>query len=97
MKTLADLKRKIVIGTKLQLEHLQSVWSPPVREVCYIDTIQFGCRTKNKAGEDITSYCYFPKAKDLQILDDKTFIIHAPWYKEGKEQILPLLKYTIVE
>jgi hypothetical protein len=97
MKTLADLKRKIIVGTKLQLEHLESAWAPPIREVCFVGSTKFGCKTINNKGEIVTSYVDFPKASDLEIIDDNTFIFWALWFKDGKEQRIPLLKYTIIQ
>jgi len=96
MKTLADLKRKIQIGTKLKLEHLQNAWSPPIRTVNFVGSTKFGCLTINKDGKEVTSYADYPKSSDLEILDDNTFIFHSMWYKDGKTERLPLLKYTIV-
>ena len=97
MKTLADLKRELRVGRTIQLVHLESAWTPPVRKINYVGSNQFGCLTINKEGKEVTSYCQLPKSKDLKIIDDKTFIIYSDWYKDGKEQYLPLLQYTFLD
>ena len=93
MKTLADLKRRMIPGITINCVHLVSGWTPGPRTLAHVDTVKFGLKMPDT---DRVSYCDWPKAKDLEIVDDNTFIVHAPWYIDGEEKLVPLLKYTII-
>lgn len=94
MKTLADLKRKLTIGKTLTYEHLISGWNPGPRKITHIDTVKFGFLNPVTGN---TSYCDWPKAGELEFIDENTFIVHRPWYIDGKEKIVPLLRYEFLD
>lgn len=94
MKTLADVKRRIQIGCKLSCTHLHYNSDLGIRRVVFKDTVRFGFESPFIPGS--ISYCTFPKAKDLKCIDEDTFIIYRNWYVDGKEQYIPLLRYTFI-
>lgn len=104
-KTLADFKRDINIGDKLQLieileDHLQkglvSIEIPeklkPLRIVSYKDTTGFYLKTDAQAtGKG--SFCNYPKANDLTYKDDTFTIVE----KDSNGNIWQERTYKIIK
>ena len=79
MKTFADVKRKMRPGTKWRCIHL-------------FDNTDMGVRAVGKAQTNAVAFLkrlFWPKAKDIQIIDENTFIVTD----NGR----PMLKYIFVE
>lgn len=91
--TVAELKRLVTVGTKLDLKHY-SGWSPGVREVSRVNSVGFALCTSD--GRE--SYCDWPKASDL-VRKPGGFAIMSTWFNRAsqKEERVTLLTYTFVE
>lgn len=96
MKTLAELKRTLKPGMTLDTEHLVTGWKPGPRQIALVGTTQFGLLSPDK--ENRISYCDFGKASEFEVVDENplTWIFHRPWYVDGQETVVPLLKYTLI-
>lgn len=95
MKTLADFKRAIQIGTKWEgFNHLYKR-TMGIREVSKVQSTRFAFRTVRETGEEVHSWTDFPKASDLVIREDGTVDIYfvCSYTKERK----PMLSYKKVE
>lgn len=92
MKTLADLKRKLRIGMTLDVKHYNG-WTPGPRKLAHTDSVDFGFLNPET---NQVSYCRWPLAKDLEIINDNEFIVWSKWHVNGKETRVPLLHYTIL-
>ncbi len=71
MRTLAELKRKIVLGTKL---HTFNHWynkDMGIREIGHVQSNSFAFKTDHNT----LSWCEFPKAKELIFEDTNKFTI----------------------
>lgn len=92
--TVAELKRRVVVGVKLDLVHF-SGWSPGPRTVTKVNSVGFGLT--NSEGK--TSFCDWPKASEL-IEKPNGFTIRSDWsyWKNGEhiQEIVDLLNYTFV-
>ena len=79
MKTLADFKRAMRTGTKWTAFHMASNSTLGTRECVYVDTVKFGFKTETGT----TSYCDFPKAKDVKFLEDGMVHIYSSYNGES--------------
>ncbi len=91
MKTIADLKRKLTVGTKL---HTYNHWFDKdmgIREIGHIQSNSFAFNTQ-KDGKVVLSWCMYPKSNEIifPVNDENKFIIVNPDNKE------PILTYTFV-
>ena len=86
MKTIADLKRKIQLGVKLDCYNHWFKESLGVREIGHVQSNSFAFITF----KGTLSWCNFPKKNEIQFVDDKTFNIINP---DNKELILT---YTFI-
>lgn len=91
MKTIAELKRKLIVGTKL---HAFNHWLNQdlgVREIGHVQSNSFAFNTE-KNGEIVLSWCMYPKTNEVvfPIDNENQFIIINP---DNKKQILT---YTFV-
>lgn len=88
IKTLADFKRAIKMGTKIGCIHHQhfngfdeqkkAVYKEmihPVREVSIVQTNTFALKTTRSDNKVVDSYCEFPKAKNCKIENNKITIL----------------------
>lgn len=85
MKTLADVKRKMRLGTKWQCYHLIFNTDMGIRKVGQIRTNAVAFLKPDGK----LSWLDWPKAKDIQVNDENTFTI----LDNGE----PVLRYTFVE
>ncbi len=82
MKTLADFKRALQIGTKWEGYNCYNQQSLGIREVSIRRSERFAFRIINSAGEVRDSWCDFPKAKDIKFREDGTVEIWQMWSNE---------------
>lgn len=79
MKTLADFKRALTLGSKWSCyNHLYNS-DMGVREVSMVRSNSFGFRVIRESGEEVTSLCDFPKASDIEITSNGTVNIYGIW------------------
>lgn len=92
MKTIADLKRKIILGIKLDCYNHWFKESLGIREIGHVQSNSFALLTKKKGVENVffLSWCDFPKKNSVIFVDDKTFNIINP---DNNELILT---YTFI-
>lgn len=97
MKTLADLKRKMKIGSKWEAIHFNG-WSPGVREIAEVKTNKIGFKTVRENGEIVTSWVDFPKAKNI-LFQNGWVEFWGDWYNHSKQQaeFVPIMKYRLAE
>lgn len=86
MKTLADFKRRLTVGT--QLETINANYgNMGIRPVSIVQTNAFALKTTKKDGSTTDSWCDFPKAKNFEAVDKNTANIY--WEtRNGRELIL---------
>jgi hypothetical protein len=90
MKSIADIKRKLVVGSKWSClwECRNEGKNMGTREVNHVQSNSFGFRTIKAGGEVTTSWCDWPKKSEVVFMSDITFrIIHGDIF----------LTYTFVE
>ena len=81
MKTLADFKRKIKEGVQIEtFNHYLNV-SFGIRKVSIVQSNSFALETI-KEGEKVDSWCQYPKAKDIEFVDNNTACIF--WQLRGQ-------------
>lgn len=82
MKTLADFKKKLIVGNKLKLqrfENIEGLWKEDLkmsltREISKVMSTQFALATEDK-GKMVDSYCDYPKKHEYTFIDDNTIEI----------------------
>jgi hypothetical protein len=93
VKTLADFKRALTVGSKWEGFNHYYQSSFGVREVSKVQSNSFAFKTINSKGEETNSWSDFPKAKDIKFKEDGTVEIYTQWcdgyrlmlsYKEQK-------------
>lgn len=103
MKTVADFKRKAVVGSKWHcVFHQKHDGRDPetgfmkiidedkgIREVSKQCTVHIAFKTTHKDGKVVDSFLQYPKAKDVKFIDEDTMQV----YEDGRL----LLTYTFVE
>ena len=82
MKTLADFKRAVKIGTKWEgFNHFYNS-SFGIREVSKVQSNRFAFKTVTVNGEVCDSWSDFPKSKDIRFKEDGTVEIYGEWANE---------------
>lgn len=106
MKTLADFKRRVVPGIIMHgtfhrkflgRENNQCIWGNEdlgEREVSVVQTNSFALKTIKKSGEITDSWCAFPKASQLRILDENTVVIMEQ--DDRTKEFYPILTYKFI-
>lgn len=88
MKTIADFKKRLTVGTKLKSKRFvmnNGVWVEDLamnltREVSKVMSTQFALSTLVK-GKLVDSFCDYPKKAECLFLDDNTLEINHEWVK----------------
>ena len=88
MKTVADFKRRLKVGTKLHTTyHQEFAGRDPnfkifykdkdlgIREISIAKSAQIAFKTPKNDGTFVDSYMLFPTAKQLKIIDENTVTI----------------------
>lgn len=107
MKTLADFKKRLIVGQKLQTTHHltfagrneqnQPIFTNKdlgVRPVSIVQSNSFALKTVNKDGKEVDSWCSYPKAKECVFKDDNTLTILEE-QRNGK--LIPVLTYQFID
>ena len=95
MKTLADVKRAMTVGTHWEGINANG-YSLGVREIVDVASTKVGFLTK-KGDKEVVSWCYFPKSKDVKFTGDWIEFWRL-WYRPGSDELenLPVLKFRQV-
>lgn len=94
---LAELKRYLKPGMRLDMVHLQSVWRPGIRTVSQVNSVGFTLETIKPNGSIVQSHATWPKASYFESTDNG-FIFYSDWYVNGVEQKrVPLLQYIFIQ
>lgn len=110
MKTLADFKRRLKVGTKLHCTYHQAFngrnkeglylfkdEDKGTREVSVKQSNSFACKTERTDGEIVDSWCEFPKASECKILDQDTIVIYNEDFRVNENApLIPILTYKFV-
>lgn len=91
MKTLSDLKRVMVKGSKWEAVHFNGNHLG-IREVVEVYTNKIGFKMDNGR----VSYVYFPKAKDINF-NNGWVEFWREWYVSDSLEYIPILKYRQIE
>lgn len=86
MKTLADFKRRLKVGTLLATESRHGDLG--IRPVSIVQSNAFALKTTRPDGTVADSWCEFPKARDFKVVDENTVLISV--------DVEVTLKYTFV-
>ena len=90
MKTLADFKREMKVGTRWRGYHHRYLLNFPGREVIKVTSTQFGFLDP-ETGK--ISWCHFPKASDIEITGDDFVNIYVDYGKpRGRVKLLTYKK-----
>jgi hypothetical protein len=92
MKTLADFKRRLKVGVRIETINA-NYGSMGVRPISIVQSNSFAFKTVKTTGETVDSWCEYPKAKDFEIVDKDTAIIYWETNK-GRE---PILTYKFID
>ncbi len=111
MKTLADFKRRLQVGTKLHTTyHCKMIGRDEkqipifgdedkgIREVSIVKSTLFALKTQ-QGDKAVDSYCAYPKATEAKIVDENTITIFEKDSRTGKDNdaLIPVLTYKFVE
>lgn len=110
MPTLADFKRRLKIGVRLHtIFHrkyngrdnngtvLFRDEDKGIREVSIVQTNAFALRTTKKDGTVTNSWCQYPKASEVQFVNDNTLTILESDSRTAQAKMVPVLTYTFIE
>lgn len=93
MKTVADFKRRLVVGAKLHaVRHTDNDRDLGIREVSIVQSRSFALSTTKTTGEVTDSWCEYPKTIDCTFTEDSMTIWFSP---PGKEPV-KLLTYSFI-
>ncbi len=90
MKTLADFKRRLTVGTQVETNHLK-LGSFGIRPISIVQSNSFAFKT-TRDGRLVDSWCEYPKAKDIEFIDKDTVRIY--WGEGDKRE--PILEYKFI-
>lgn len=79
MKTLADFRRALKVGTRWEGFNHYYQSSFGVREVSKVQSNSFAFKNTKDNGEVSNSWSDFPKAKDIKFREDGTVEIYKEW------------------
>ncbi len=91
MKTLADFKRALQIGTKWHATYVPNNRDMGIRTVCLVQGGSVGFLREDSTAPEDLSYLDFPKAQDFAVNANGEVEIYQR-YCESSERVL-LLKY----
>ena len=110
MKTVSDFKKRIIPGVKLHcIFHQKSAGRGEdgkiilvdedrgIRPVNIVQSNAFTLLTTQKDGKVINSWCTYPKASSVHIIDENTIQILEPDFREhDSKNLIPCLTYKFV-
>jgi len=92
MKTLADFKRAMIVGSKWEtIKHFKDnlTETTPVRECSKRQANSFAFRTTLPDGRIADCWLDFPKAKDVEFLNNDTITIKNNWGTAIYKKVTP--------
>lgn len=87
MKTLADFKRRIQLGVKIEAIYASGLELPP-REVTIKQTNSFALKTIKTNGEVVDSWMHYPKASMIEFPSPNEATIFWDTRDGGREECL---------
>jgi hypothetical protein len=110
MKTIADFKRRLVIGAKVHTTFHQAGAGRDennnlvlkdedkgVREVSIVQTNSFAFKTTKADGTITDSWCNYPKSKEAIFINENTIQILSPDFRvRNSDVLIPCLTYTFL-
>lgn len=109
MRTLADFKRRLAVGTKVHTtyhaafagrdEKGQVYYKDEdkgIREVSIVQSNSFAFKTPKSDGTFHDSWCAYPKAKEFKIVDENTVTIFEEDSRTDEKKLIPILTYKFV-
>jgi hypothetical protein len=110
MKTIADFKRSLTVGSKLHsIFHQASLGRDAqgqiilgdedkgIREVSIVQSNSFALKTVNREGKTVDSWMSYPKKDECKFLDENTIQILTPDFRiRDKEVLIPCITYKFV-
>jgi hypothetical protein len=111
MKTIADFKRRLKPGVKIETIYHQATTghrdengklrlfneNRGIRPVNIVQSNSFTLLTENKEGKLIDSWMSYPKSKEAIFIDDNTIQILTPDFRDHSEKLIPCVTYTFIE
>jgi len=95
MKTLADLKRAMKLGSRWKTTHAYGFFSKnKIREIVEVKTSKVGFFTERDDGKTVVSWFEFPKSTELTF-NENIVEIRPVWWKE-KGHRDPFMTYELV-
>ena len=89
MKNLSDFKKRLTVGAQLETTHAK-LGSFGVRKVSIVQTNSFALETIRE-GKIINSWCEYPKAGNIEIVDNNTAYIF--WGEGAKRELILTYKF----
>lgn len=111
MKTVADFKRRLTVGTQVHTiyhqlfngrdekgEVIYKDEDKGVREVSKVQSNSFAFKTTKTDGSIVDSWCNYPKVKECIFVDENTITILCEDYRvrDGNQPMIPILTYKFV-
>lgn len=97
MKTLADFKRALSLGSKWHTKHAKYGTDIGIRAVSKVKSNGVCFKTVSIYGDTFDSYFYWPKASNVKFREDGTVEIWAEARPEWNEPAYCMLTYKKVE
>jgi hypothetical protein len=88
MNSLAAFKRRLEVGKKLHTIHhgygkeTDQEVDLGTREISIVQSNSFALKTKRVGGEEVDSWCYYPKSSDCRFPDKNTIEMWEPAYND---------------
>lgn len=111
MKTVADFKRRLIKGTLVHTTFHQASAGRDengklmlkdedkgTREVSIVQSNSFAFKTTKKDGTVVDSWCNYPKATEIKIVDSDTITIYSEDFRQrDKVELIPCLTYMFIK
>lgn len=92
MKTLADFKRALEVGSMWLAHNHRYNSSFGVRKLAEVKSTKFGFENVNKDGSVTVSWCDFPKACNIEFVDGGEVKIYVQWAVDERFHLLSYWK-----
>lgn len=90
MQNLAQFKKRLQIGANVETIHAH-LGSLGIRKISKVQSNSFALETIRN-GENVDSWCEYPKAKDFEIIDENTAAIY--WGENEKREKILTYKFV---
>lgn len=110
MKTIADFKKRLQVGTKVHtIYHQASAGRDEqgnlllknedkgVREISIVQSNSFALKTTRTDGKIVDSWSNYPKLKEVNFIDENTILIKSIDFRQKDDEVLiPCLTYKFI-